>query len=42
MPEISLIQKLVVKTGYRLIIVNPPEGFLSGWVNCLRTQVMLS
>jgi hypothetical protein len=26
--EMSLLQKLVVKTGYRLIIVNPPDGYL--------------
>jgi hypothetical protein len=26
--EMSLLQKLVVKTGYRLIIINPPDGYL--------------
>jgi hypothetical protein len=24
----SLLQKLVVKTGYKLIIINPPDGYL--------------
>jgi hypothetical protein len=26
--EKSLLQKLVVKTGYKLIIFNPPDGYL--------------
>jgi hypothetical protein len=26
--EMSLLQKLVVKTGYKLIIINPPDGYL--------------
>jgi hypothetical protein len=26
--EMSLLQKLVVRTGYKLIIINPPDGYL--------------
>jgi hypothetical protein len=28
MSEMSLLKKLVVKPGYRLIIIDPPEGYL--------------
>lgn len=28
MSEMSLLKKLVVKTGYKLIIINPPDGYL--------------
>jgi hypothetical protein len=32
--EMSLLQKLVVKTGFRLIIINPPDGYLDR-IGCL-------
>jgi hypothetical protein len=28
MSEMSLIKKLVIKTGYNVILINPPDGYL--------------
>lgn len=29
MPEKTLVQKMVIKPGYRVIVINPPEGYLN-------------
>jgi|WetSurMetagenome_2_1015567.scaffolds.fasta_scaffold43776_2 hypothetical protein len=28
MSELSLIKKLIIKTGYKVILINPPDGYL--------------